>query len=221
MCLLFSMDKMRMAMSFQSAAIGVGVIMGFFFGGIASNGMGVKGNALVGVVFGGLNLASLICFLVAPPEEDPVEDGKQVSHRDLVVLDVSSRNELGNAEAEPAPFRGERMTQEAQSNNQQSLKQLSKSEISSRKILDYVQKSKSRGSLLREYSDDQDIVPSRFTYLVSAVFSFDSTACIYLYAIGPLYALEKFGVSEGNVSLIFSVASLFGTVLTFLDLSSK
>ena len=56
-----------MAMSNQSAFIGIAVILGFFFGGMAFQVWGVSGIAVAGIIVLGLELISLIYFLVAPP----------------------------------------------------------------------------------------------------------------------------------------------------------
>ena len=57
-------------MSNQSATIGVAVIIGFFFGGIAFNKFGVDGIAVAGIIALGLEMASLLYYLLTCNEGD-------------------------------------------------------------------------------------------------------------------------------------------------------
>lgn len=66
-------DKMKFALSNQSAFIGVAVILGFFFGGILFQVWGVSGIAVAGVISLVLELLSLLYYLVTKFDDD---DGK-------------------------------------------------------------------------------------------------------------------------------------------------
>eukprot|EP00588_Corethron_pennatum_P023420 CAMPEP_0194338556 /NCGR_PEP_ID=MMETSP0171-20130528/80038_1 /TAXON_ID=218684 /ORGANISM="Corethron pennatum, Strain L29A3" /LENGTH=583 /DNA_ID=CAMNT_0039102739 /DNA_START=163 /DNA_END=1914 /DNA_ORIENTATION=- len=62
--------KMRMAMSYQSAMLGVAVIIGFYFGGIGFKKFGVDGIAVAGIIALGLEIASLLYYLLTCNEAD-------------------------------------------------------------------------------------------------------------------------------------------------------
>lgn len=61
------MVKLRLALSYQAAAIGVGVIFGLFFGGVVSIFYGVAGNAMLGAATGFLEMVSVVYYILAPP----------------------------------------------------------------------------------------------------------------------------------------------------------
>ena len=173
-----------MAMSYQSAVIGVAVILGFFFGGFVFQGFGIAGVAFIGVICSGLELASLLYFLIAPPGEK-ISDASG----DMEVSDEGERSPPGN--------KGPKFP---------------------RTLIAY---SIPQDEIMGEYSGAEEIAASKFTYFVAAIFSFDSIVCGYLYSIGPLFIFDTFGVNEGTIGIIFSLASLFGSVLTFASISSK
>jgi hypothetical protein len=189
---------MRMAMSNQSAFIGVAVILGFFFGGLAFQVWGVAGIAVAGVIVLGLELLSLFYFLVAPP-------------LDGIIVDEEDKEEETTSNQESGP------------NEQCEQPDKSRTKFRSTKLLQSIHEGKPRHTLMRQYSGSgaDEIVASHFTYLVALVFSVESIACGYLFSIGPLFIYETFGVNQGKIGSIFSAASLFGTILTFLAISPK
>ena len=177
-----------MAMSYQSAVIGVAVILGFFFGGFVFQGFGIAGVAFIGVICSGLELASLLYFLIAPPGEK-ISDASG----DVEVSDEGDGSPPGN-EGPKFP----------------------------RTLITYsIDKGTPQDEIMGEYSGAEEIAASKSTYFVAAIFSFDSIVCGYLYSIGPLFIFNTFGVNEGTIGIIFSLASLFGSVLTFASISSK
>eukprot|EP00588_Corethron_pennatum_P004694 CAMPEP_0194298818 /NCGR_PEP_ID=MMETSP0169-20130528/60377_1 /TAXON_ID=218684 /ORGANISM="Corethron pennatum, Strain L29A3" /LENGTH=581 /DNA_ID=CAMNT_0039048851 /DNA_START=114 /DNA_END=1859 /DNA_ORIENTATION=+ len=62
--------KMRMAMSYQSAMLGVAVIIGFYFGGMGYDKFGVDGIAVAGIIALGLEITSLLYYVLTCNEAD-------------------------------------------------------------------------------------------------------------------------------------------------------
>lgn len=181
---------MRLAMTYQSASIGLGIFIGFFLGGLASNNMGLRGNAVLGTVASAVNVVSLIYFIVAPPNEN--ENVCSIGDS-LVEL---TQDQVAEATGEPFRFR-------------------------KTAILDRLRGAGEQRDLMAAYSESEDVVPSRFQYMVGAIFSFEAMATACIYSVGPLYILDTSGVSKGNTSLVMSAASLLGSILTFLIISSR
>merc|ERR1711933_243891 len=87
-------------------------------------------------------------------------------------------------------------------------------------IQDSIESDLVRDSIMSAYSESNEIVASKFTYLIALVFSFDSVTG-FLYQIGTIFVLDKFGVSAGVTSYVFSVGCVFGSCITFLAHSSQ
>lgn len=168
-------DKMRMAMSNQSAFIGVAVILGFFFGGMAFQVWGVSGIAVAGIIVLGLELISLIYFLVAPP-------GSKV---EVPVTDEAGGGDEPTTDDDVASSQKEKKFRETQ-------------------IANSIMAGKGRQTIMKRYSGAEEIEASYFTYLVAIIFSIESIACGYLFSIGPLFIFEEFGVNQGSIGTIFS-----------------
>ncbi|KAL7546816.1 hypothetical protein ACHAWF_014990 [Thalassiosira exigua] len=190
------MGKMRYAMGYQAAAIGLGVVFGFLTGGVAVQLFGVRGVAIVGAFTAALELASLIYFLLAPPGERSMEDNvkKKNPAQDEDTFEENPRQ--GNKDG--TGFIGTDIVDSLGHGGG-----INSSELGSK------------------YSGSDEVVASNFTYMVSAVFSFINIVCGYLYSIGPLFIFETFGVDEGIIGIIFSVASAFASLFTFLTLSQR
>jgi len=62
--------KMRMAMSSQGATLGVAVIYGFYFGGMGYDKFGVDGVAVAGITALGLEITSLLYYILTCNEAD-------------------------------------------------------------------------------------------------------------------------------------------------------
>jgi len=178
--------KMRMAMSNQSATIGVAVIIGFFFGGIAFDKFGVDGIAVAGIIALGIELASLLYYLLTCSEGDI----KNQSRSDKV-LEATLPEEEKN------------------------------SEFTFSRVLTSLQKEELSAELTGMYSTTEGIVANSFTLLISAIFSIESIACGYLFSIGPMFIKNTFGVDEESIGIIFSCASLFGSIGTIISISPK
>lgn len=180
-------DKMKFALSNQSAFIGVAVILGFFFGGILFQVWGVSGIAVAGVISLVLELLSLLYYLVTKFDDD---DGKckQSAPDDNKDKDEheNQTNKLGRST-----------------------------------IVSSIGDTARRNSMLNLFSAEEAVTTNKFTYLVAMVFSVESIACGYLFSIGPLFIFEQFGVDQGKIGTIFSCASLFGTLLTYISISQK
>ena len=188
--------KMRIAMSYQSAAIGIAMIFGFGLGGAASNSYGIRGNAVVGICMCGLNLISLAYFLIAPPN-----GGSNTA------ID-KTKNEATPADTESGEDVFERKTERRGKFRQSS-------------IIRSIVEGTSGSTMMTMYHESEEISSSHLTYLVALVFSFDSVVIGYMYCIGFLYISDNFGVSAGTASYVFSAGSLCGTGMTLCALSSK
>ena len=184
------MDKMRIAISYQSAFTGLAIILGFFLGGMLFQVFGVPGIAVAGIIVLGLELASLLFFLVAPPNANAK---KETTKSD-------------NNESKPGTTNSSR-------------RQLTKS--ITEKIKDSMQAGKLCPTVENAFSTSEVIVANTFTYLIAAIFSIESIACVYLFSIGPLFMYETFGVNQGSIGVIFSSASAFRSVITFMAISTK
>ena len=94
---------MRSAMSNQSAFIGLAVILGFYLGGMLFEAFGVRGIAVVGMIVLGLEMLSLIFFLVSPPND--------VKH-DAKGGEANEAEEDTNGDDEISPATLERMSKQ-------------------------------------------------------------------------------------------------------------
>ena len=180
-------DKMKFALSNQSAFIGVAVILGFFFGGILFQVWGVSGIAVAGVISLVLELLSLLYYLVTKFDDD---DGKC---------------------KQSAP----------DDNNDKDEHENQTNKLGRSTIVSSIGDTARRNSMLNLFSAEEAVTTNKFTYLVAMVFSVESIACGYLFSIGPLFIFEQFGVDQGKIGTIFSCASLFGTLLTYISISQK
>ena len=180
-------DKMKFALSNQSAFIGVAVILGFFFGGVLFQVWGVSGIAVAGVISLVLELLSLLYYLVTKFDDD---DGKC---------------------KQSAP----------DDNNDKDEHENQTNKLGRSTIVSSIGDTARRNSMLNLFSAEEAVTTNKFTYLVAMVFSVESIACGYLFSIGPLFIFEQFGVDQGKIGTIFSCASLFGTLLTYISISQK
>lgn len=187
-----NVDKMKFALSNQSAFIGVAVILGFFFGGILFQLWGVSGIAMAGIIVLGWELLSFMYYLAPKMKIDHYSGNGKKS-----APDADEEEDDDGHENEGNNFVG-------------------KSTIRA-SIGDTVE----RNAMLNQFSAEEAVKTTKFTYLVAVVFSIESIACGYLFSIGPLFIFEQFGVDQGKIGTIFSCASLFGTLLTYIAISQK
>ena len=143
--------KMRIAMSYQSAAIGIAVIFGFALGGVASNSFGVRGNAIVGLSMCGINLISLAYFLVAPPNSSNSNANSKIKSETISIPEDGEGTGEGEDALEPTPKKGFFFRKTA--------------------IIKSIEEGSSEKVMMNRYSESEEINSSHLTYLVALVFS--------------------------------------------------
>jgi hypothetical protein len=196
------MRSLRYALRTQSAVNGVAVIFGFLFGGVMFQAFGVAGVAGTGVLVLGVELLSLVMYIIS-------DHGTDCSSSDT--------NEGMDTEF-PNPNRSENKSDtevESQPSNALSSTQnqtLLRSAISSGTVPD---------ALLNNYSASTEIARNNIIFVVAAAFTIESVTVGYIMSIGPLFIRTEFDKDAGAIGLLFSAASVWGTVLTLFFASTK
>jgi hypothetical protein len=191
------MSSLRYALRTQSAVNGVAVIFGFLFGGVMFQAFGVAGVAGTGVIVLGVELLSLVMYIISDHNDCTGSDKNEGMD-----TEIPSPNQSDN-EVESQPSYALSST-----HNQTLLR----SAISTGNVPD---------ALLNRYSASTEIARNNILFVVAAAFTIESVTVGYLFSIGPLFIKTEFGKGEGAIGLLFSAASLWGTVLTIFFASTK
>jgi len=181
-------EKMRMAMSYQCAVMGAAVIIAFLIGGVVFSSFGILGVAQAGIVLIGLELLSLIYFLVDPPTSEKAKQTSAPAATDKVNSPIDDGTSTLPSKS---------------------------------KLFGLLKELKPRTEIMHQFSRSSNIGANKLTYLIAFVYSFESISCGYIHTVSPLFLYEVFGVDEGVIGIIFSAASMFGSVMTFMAISSK
>jgi hypothetical protein len=192
------MNSLRYALRTQSAVNGVAVIFGFLFGGVMFQAFGVAGVAGTGVLALGAELLSLVMYIISDHGND---------------CSSSDKNEGMDTEF-PNPNQSDNEVESQPSNTLSSTQNqtLLRSAISNGTVPD---------ALLNKYSASTEIARNDIIFVVAAAFTIESVTVGYIFSIGPLFIKTEFDKDEGAIGLLFSAASLWGTVLTLFFASTK
>lgn len=225
------LPKLRMAIRTQSTFIGIAVILGFFFGGMAFHMFGVHGIAVAGMIVLVLEVASLLYFLTCPPNANVSNDSSKErtmkrasskrapSHEAGIDFSrVVQEDDIEDEGSRAASHKLDTISQEEKDNDNidgdnGDIRGTDSAEEN--RFEDFV------GGIQEIYANHEEIVPHSFTYLIAAMFSVEAIATGYLFSIGPLFMCHAFDINQGLIGTLFSLASLFGSVFTVLAISPK
>jgi hypothetical protein len=209
------MSSLRYALRTQSAVNGVAVIFGFLFGGVMFQAFGVAGVAGTGVIVLGVELLSLVMYIISDHGNDNSASDKNegMDTGFPSQSDNKSENEVESlhkgAKSPPPSCSGPKPSNDLSSTHNQILL---RSAISTGNVPD---------ALLNRYSASTEIARNNILFVVAAAFTIESVTVGYLFSIGPLFIKTEFGKGEGAIGLLFSAASLWGTILTIFFASTK
>jgi hypothetical protein len=218
------MSALRNALRTQSAVNGAAVIFGFLLGGLMFQTFGVSGVAGTGVFVLGVELLSLVMYIISDQgnyysgsyKKEDMDTGFPNQSENKSDNEVKSAPPIHatsrpykDDNSPPPSCSGPKPSNSLSSTHSQSLLRLA---ISTGNVPDF---------LLNSYSASTEISRNNILFVVAAAFTIESVTVGYLFSIGPLFIKTEFGKDEGTIGLLFSAASLWGTVLTLFFASTK
>mmetsp|Transcript_30769 Transcript_30769/g.73281 ORF Transcript_30769/g.73281 Transcript_30769/m.73281 type:complete len:740 (+) Transcript_30769:390-2609(+) len=219
-----NMEKLRFAMSYQTATLGVAVVFGFLVGGIMLQYFGTRGVAVFGTIIGLVELSSLISYLIVPPaidSEAPPGNNSEMQEEygmDFTASTIASTGRKSLEIQDGGKIRDSIVSEISSTDSTGTGKGSGFTRMS---LVSAATNEAKKKELLDRYSVAKEVVPSTFTYMVAFILSFAAIMCSNLYSIGPLFIKEQFGISEGMIGIIFSMGSAAASLFTLAALSKK